>query len=129
MGLDNGIILRTEPKKVENYFFWSKSAFKDGETEICYWRKCWNIRKVIRDVLHLGDKDDWSYPIEKDDIKPIIRGIIKLMSKEIWESDNGSIWDFDEICEALVIDLCNLKLLQKYLEDHPDAQAYFYDSY
>ncbi len=129
MGLDNGIILKEDPEKVKDYFFWSTNGFLDKETEICYWRKCWNIRKVIRDVLHLGDKDEFSYLLDADDIKPIIKGITNLMSKESWEADNGSIWDFDEICETLVTNLCNLKLLQKYLEDHPDAQAYFYDSY
>lgn len=129
MGLDNGIILKEEHEKVKDYFLWSTEIQEDKETEICYWRKCWNIRDVILRVLHVEGENEDSYPIEVDDIKPIIKGIIKLMSKEAWSNYPGSIWDFDEMAETLVLNLCNLKLLQKYMQDHPDAQVYFYDSY
>ena len=44
MGLDNGI----EVKKRKDIEF--KKDIIDEYGEVCYWRKCWNIRKDIIEI-------------------------------------------------------------------------------
>lgn len=131
MGLDNGIILRRKTtndvvKVTPEYF-----CVEKPDNTLCYWRKCWNIRKAFLNVLDKPDnlKNESYYLIEYEDIPAIMRGIIKLFDKDTWEESNDSIWEFDKIKEDLVTDLVNLKLLQRYLKENKDVIALFYDSY
>ena len=143
MGLDNGIILRrlttdkSIKEQIENktlekvYVTPSDFCIEKIDDSLCYWRKCWNIRKAFLNVLdkpdNLGDLRGY-YLIEPEEIPAIMRNIIKLCNKDEWE-DCDSIWEFEEMQESLIIDLVNLKLLQKYLNENKDVIALFYDSY
>ena len=143
MGLDNGIILRrlitdkSIKEQIENktlekvYVTPSDFCVEKTDDSLCYWRKCWNIRKAFLNVLdkpdNLGGLRGY-YLIEPEEIPAIMRNIIKLCNKDEWEDDNP-IWEFEEMQESLIIDLVNLKLLQKYLNENKDVIALFYDSY
>ena len=48
MGLDNGIRVKNLPKEYYECFTdIDDSTPKNGEVEICYWRKCYNIRDIF----------------------------------------------------------------------------------
>lgn len=129
MGLDNGICIRCEPDKKDFYVNYFIDVDGDYDNpEICYWRKCWNVREAILNVLH-AKPDQFEFKIEADDIKPIIRKLLELMDKEVWDGSDESIWEFDEIKDTLVKQIANLHLLRKLFEKEPDLEVYFYDSY
>ena len=143
MGLDNGIILRRlttdksikeqiENKTLEKVYVTPLDFYVEKtDDSLCYWRKCWNIRKAFLNVLDKPDNLEGLrgyYLIEPEEIPAIMRNIIKLCNKDEWEDDNP-IWEFEEMQESLIIDLVNLKLLQKYLNENKDIIALFYDSY
>lgn len=135
MGLDNGIIIKCKSKEE------AQSIIDDAAThlnsleldntkvEVCYWRKCWNIRREILEVLHSKD-DRLVYTIDIEDIKPIIKRLYKFLDKETWENDDdGSIWEFEDYRESILWDILNLSWLYHYKMEHPEIEIYFYDSY
>lgn len=136
MGLDNGIILKLSNKKIPEDFpeqdaWWISSqeeVDKNGEFEVAYWRKCWDIRSIILEVLHAG-QEGGSYPIEADDLPAIRRGIIHLINPKHYDNESDSIWEYDERVDGELQILLNLMWLENYLKKHPEDSAYFYDSY
>lgn len=120
MGLDNGIAI----KGVEKY----PDFAPDGE--IVYWRKCWNLRSAMLDVLDPERrKKDWDYEIEAEDVPAIIRAIIPFLSKDYWKENNSSIWEHEDMLPTLLENIENLIRLKIWWEEHPNAKVYFYDSY
>ena len=75
------------------------------------------------------EEKDYEHFIDAEDIPALIRGILSLFDKDEWNKFNESIWTFEEIRESLITDICNLMLLKKYMETHPNIKVYFYDSY
>lgn len=139
MGLDNGIILKLSNKKIPEDFPQTKSentwwidtqedVDKDGEMEIAYWRKCWDVRGIILGVLHAG-QEGGEYPVEADDLPAIRRGILKLLNPKIYEEESDSIWEYEDRVDSELQMLLNMKWLENYLKQHPEDSAYFYDSY
>jgi len=136
MGLDNGIQLKLASKKVPEDFpdkgsldKWDFDTLeKTGELEVAYWRKCWGIREMILGVLH-ADQGGGEYPVKAEDLPAIRRGLVKFLNPKTWEEDADSIWEYEEMYETLLQQLLNLKWLEKYLKDHPEDSASFYDSY
>ena len=135
MGLDNGIILKIEDKKLPADFPTTPDSFdlkeleERGELEIAYWRKCWGIRAAIIEVLHMKDSEEWEHTVEADDVPAIRKALLKFLHPVYWEENADSIWEYDEYFEHMLDIMFNLKWLEKYLEEHPAAIAYFYDSY
>ncbi len=130
MGLDNGIMLKGATKEdlaTCPCFTWDDD--NKEEQEMAYWRKCWGIRAVILKVLHVDSKGDGEFPVDPEDIPAILRGIKPFFSKEYWDDNAESIWEFDEMFDTMVDIYMRLTWLKGYLETHPDAKAYFYDSY
>ena len=129
MGLDNGIVVKNVNKKdVPNFVILPPDYRTDNEFEIVYWRKCWGIRNIILDTLHGYDSDYTS--IDAEDIPAIIRQLYKFCSKEYWDENAESIWEFEEAIDTMVIQaIINLKWLYSYMLEHPEVTCYFYDSY
>ena len=135
MGLDNGIIIECKSKEEAQSIIDDAATHLNSldlyqtEVEVCYWRKCWNIRREILEVLHAGDEGG-KYTIDIEDIKPIIKRLYKFLDKETWENDDdGSIWEFEEFRESLLWSILNLSWLYYYKIEHPKIEIYFYDSY
>jgi len=136
MGLDNGIILKLSNKKVPENFpeqdaWWIDSqedVDENGEFQVAYWRKCWDIRGIILGVLHAG-QDGGRYPVEAEDLPAIRRGIWKLLNPKTYEEESDSIWTYDERADSELQILLNLMWLENYLKKHPEDSAFFYDSY
>lgn len=136
MGLDNGIQVRRTPEtnkitelKVFNRY-WDEELKYDFE--VCYWRKCWNIRHMIMDRVE-GCLDCLDTILTKNDIDNIIDGLDSFNGAN-WDLDGGSIWEWtsDEdgwsYSEYVKQNIEDLKLL-RHLMDMYDLEVYFYDSY
>lgn len=135
MGLDNGIQIKRntstnsipELKQFELAYD-NKHQF---DFEICYWRKCYNIRNMIMDVVESARDNDNSDILTTTDIEKIIHGLQSFNSAN-WQENGGSIWDWDDeeypYSEKIQRNIENLKNLQTLMEKY-DLEVYFYDSY
>lgn len=132
MGLDNGIqIKRNETSmKIYNKLKRFESSFDkehDFDFEVCYWRKCWNVRHLIFDCLSSDEDENYEYKIERDDISKII-SILKSLNENNWRDDGGSIWDWSDQKHHIKHHIKNLKYLHRLMGKY-DLDVYFYDSY
>lgn len=148
MGLDNGITLKLRRPLTDNDFYnaenrelilthnWRKDPEpnEDGmyEYEICYWRKCWNIRERILDILG-GDRGDIGGGIYEDlksnDIIAIADQLFILIynGAEKWDD---SIWEYEEVVARLGEDIARLGWLVRFIAKNPmQYEIEFYDSY
>ena len=135
MGLDNSIQIKRntstnsipELKQFELAYD-NKHQF---DFEICYWRKCYNIRNMIMDVVESARDNDSSDILTTTDIEKIIHGLQSFNSAN-WQENGGSIWDWDDeeypYSEKIQRDIENLKKIQTLMEKY-DLEVYFYDSY
>ena len=130
MGLDNGIVLKSpkSPKAIFHGFNFIDSL-GENNIEICYWRKCWGIRREILSIFPFTYTNDGIYYLTADNIKDIRKIIRYFCNQKHWEEDANSIWTYAEFRSVLTIQWMQLWRLEKYLRTHADAICYFYDSY
>ena len=116
MGLDNGIIIK------------NKNDTK--KEEICYWRKCWNIRRLIFDCITPDNKEEWcsEFRLSLNDLMDIYYAL-KSLNKENWNDNGGSIWEWEEIKKGLKNDIKEINKLIKRMKRQPNLEIIFYDSY
>lgn len=144
MSLDNGIIISHIHRKICEETFPSKLFvfFRDDREgdndfsrfytytlhtgdEICYWRKCYNIRDAILKVLKT-DEEKYEYPISYENLLKIIK-VLKSFNKRNW---NDNIWEWREVKNGMRICIHNLKIIAKHMRKYPGLiQLTFYDSY
>lgn len=139
MGLDNGLILHSRnmikaaerPPKVTSLGADEINGDPVWDYEICYWRKCWNIRNKVAYALDLPRDYVQKYDLSIDDVKQIWHIINKLNSPNIWESEGGSMWDYNEMHDHLDSDLLALEWLIHFMRTHKEDEymVEFYDSY
>lgn len=127
MGLDNGIILKCSDEVFKKIPYYDIDEIGKEDKHLAYWRKCYGIRKVILNKLH--GKDDGDTPIEAEDIPAVIRVLKPFLSKDYWEENADSIWEYEEYFDNLYMILIRLEWLKEYLKDNPNVECYFYDSY
>lgn len=140
MGLDNGITLRTrnseqvlsarrEYTTIEPY----ESEFNnDGwvNFEICYWRKCWGLRNRILAAISNTKEEEYEYDLTIKDLKEIRKVIFNILCEpDEWEEDGGSIWEFNDMIPHLARNIVNISWLIEFMEEHPNCNVQFYDSY
>lgn len=146
MGLDNGITLRVKGEinpdaEILTIPGIEKDSWNDnlelGFTyyDICYWRKCWNIRDILFVNCHdaKGKEDCGEYSFTVDELKEVRDGIYHTICEgsKAWDEENRSIWDFEEAMNFLPWDIVRISALIDYLQ-HEGAgrsEAFFYDSY
>ncbi|MBQ6629311.1 MAG: hypothetical protein IJH65_10930 [Methanobrevibacter sp.] len=136
MGLDNGIYVKQKgdfnKEEVPNYVKLEYYASEPDTAYVCYWRKCWNIRGFILDKIDDVCDENKDYELSITNIDEIINIIVNYLDGTYsWDDEDfgGSIWTFEEIIPILAQDIVNLGWLKAYLMTHPQAVAYFYDSY
>ena len=133
MGLDNGIEVKrtTKTNKITELKVFSKDWDKElkYDFEVCYWRKCWNIRHMVMDRID-GFVDNLGVALTKDDVDNIIYGL-KSFNADNWDDNGGSIWEWDGEWGYLEYIAQNIKDLQllRQLMDKYELEVYFYDSY
>jgi hypothetical protein len=131
MGLENGIYLHDVKRNQIKFPWYVDLPFDDdydNKLDICYWRKCWGIRAMIKKTLHMNP-DKYKNEVEEDDIPIIIRGLEGFIDKEYWDQFADSIWEYEEYKLHLLQQIKNLLWLREYLKEHPNVECYFYDSY
>lgn len=138
MGLDNGIYVRSNHRKItramlpeELVYPWDEK-YDDPEegVEILYWRKNWGLRNVVVRTFPCEDASRYSYIIETPaQVFELIRIIISFMDKEKWEEDGNSIWDYEDILPILQQNIINLAIIASFMRNNPDVYWVFYDSY
>ena len=119
-----------DTKNFEKIYIGELKRFLSGYegNELCYWRKCWNIRSCF--ISNIKENlDDYYYLITIDNLPNIIKDLECLLNENEWWENGGSIWPYEEYVNILFIDILNLKILYKYMSENPDIYAYFYDSY
>lgn len=136
MGLDNGIYVKQkgdfDKEEVPNYVVLEYYASEPDTAYVCYWRKCWNIRGFILDKINDVCDENKDYELSITNIDEIINIIVNYLDGTYnWDDDDfgGSIWTFEEMIPHFAQDIVNLGWLKSYLMTHPQAVAYFYDSY
>ena len=132
MGLDNGIVLRTKKPLIDievPAFIKVEKDFTNNEIEICYWRKCWNIREKVFEAIGEHDENAYEFEIRSTTLNKIIESLTNFLTlKEEWNTEE-SIWDFEEMIPVLTQNLLNLGWLRNYLAEDHMSYAIFYDSY
>ena len=138
MGLDNGIIARSNRRKITRemlpegmvYPWDEKFDSPERGVEILYWRKNWGLRDIVVNTFPVYEDTGYDYLIETpQQVFELIRIIVPFMSKEKWEEDGDSIWDYDEILPILQQNIINLALIASFMKNNPDVYLLFYDSY
>lgn len=106
---------------------WDKEHKSDFD--VCYWRKCYNIRRSIFN-FDLGEDEGICF-LTKYNIEQIIE-LLQSYNSSNWQENGGSIWDWGDeeypYSEKIEEDIENLKLLRKLMDKY-DLEVYFYDSY
>ena len=128
MGLDNGFICKNIKRDELPSYVRLPWDCRDEDIEIAYFRKCWGIRGEIIRLLHVKD-DEYKIPVEKEDIIPIVKILMKYLDREYYDENADSIWEYDDYKENIQHSIINLMWLRVYMEAHPDVTCYFYDSY
>ena len=138
MGLDNGIILHskvhipaeTRPGMISYLGVDETNMELPHQFDVCYWRKCGNIRREVAHALHLPLDYVQKYDMSIEDVKLVWYVITELNSERIW-NDGDSIWFYSEIEDHLNDDLTALEWLIHFMRTHKDDEymVEFYDSY
>lgn len=135
MGLDNGLCVKRneyasnikELKRFEDD--WDKEHKYDFE--ICYWRKCYNVRHMIMDIIKNAQDCGISNHLTIEDIENIIKGL-ESFNSDNWQEKGGSIWNWDDeeypYSEKIKRDIKSLNYLVDLMKKY-DLEVYFYDSY
>ena len=141
MGLDNGITLITRQKLTEHdippYIHIDIDDWEDEHDnrgyhyEICYWRKCWNIRSIVFDIND-NAIDNGIFELDMKHVYQLEQKITEyIVDIQKWQDDyegGRTIWDADDMLPHLAQDVVNLQWLENYMKKHR-AIVEFYDSY
>lgn len=137
MGLDNGIVVEGVSKeKIDSkYVIFEDELMEDFPSfHLCYWRKCWNIRKLIFDCIDVDklETDDYDFILEKHELTRIITTLIRFseLSEEEYESYYANdIWGYDIMMSKTKMDIDALMWLLDLYDEYPNIKVIFYDSY
>ena len=133
MGLDNGIEIRRKGNLPNCALCFDEDWRKKHgyDLEVAYWRKCWNVRYVIFDVLRRGDDNDSVIDITREEVLEIIRRLEDdFHYSDFLDNDyGGCIWEWNTFRNIQKRNIKNLKKLAKMMKRHPEIEVYFYDSY
>lgn len=126
MGLDNGVVLRTRIEHdISPYFDWRDDP---DECDVCYWRKFWGFRNKV--VTEFGQKEDCSdIPLDAEGVGKLRCILEEFLDRDYYEDEGDSVWEYEEYLIHNINCLKNLEILQNFLEEHPNEECYFYDSY
>lgn len=134
MGLDNGIIYKNIQHKcaVGPFIRWAAESIETNEIELCYWRKCWNIRREILAILN-APQDGGEFSINLFQLRQIRKTILRfLLHPKEWDCNselNSSIWTYSEIKWRLVRSCVALLWAERRICKDPGSYVIFYDSY
>ena len=131
MGLDNGIEVRRNAHTSSIPELLQFELDYDKDFEVCYWRKCWNIRDDILWIIGERFGDQYEYVLTKEDIDQIIK-LLESYNAGNFEDSGSYIWDWDDdeypYSKKIQQDIESLKVLRQLMDKY-ELDVYFYDSY
>ena len=135
MGLDNSIEIKrnayTNSIPELRQFELEYDKAYEYDFEICYWRKCWNIRNDILWIIGERFGDQYEYVLTKEDIDQIIK-LLESYNAGNFEDSGSYIWDWDDdeypYSKKIQQDIESLKVLRQLMDKY-ELDVYFYDSY
>ena len=127
MGLDNGVVLRTNLEVDYPFKEWDWRTDKQ-EYDICYWRKFWGFRNAVVTEFHQTEECA-DIPLNAEKVGKLRCILEEFLDREFYEDNADSIWDYEEYLIHNIECCENLAWLQNFLEEHPDEKCCFYDSY
>lgn len=137
IGLDNGIYIGSNHREITRKILPEGLVYPldekldgPGTVDILYWRKNWGLRNKVVETFPLCDNSNWEHVIKTpQQVFELIKIIVSFMSKEKWEEDGDSIWNYEEILPILQQDIINLAIAAAFMQNNPDVYLVFYDSY
>ena len=141
MGLDNAIMAKGRTKAGSDYLEMIKNKFNlevyDGEYEIAYWRKCWNVRSRILDIVKLEcDKErsnEYEFFFGIEVFEKIADDLKYFLNEDNWENDGNSIWTWVEMLPCIADQIRVMRVILEDIEcgviNAEDLDFRFYDSY
>jgi len=151
MGLDNMISVYSRkkfkfPKEVHLGLDFDDTNepdfYKAGDTEypydhfaydFGYFRKYWDLRDQVCDILPQYDGYGGSVELSKEDLRNIYSVIYKFSKKKYWKEYGNCIWTFDEAIKNIDQVLLNIEWLIDFMDTPEytavDAKVYWIDSY
>ena len=100
----------------------------DYDLDVAYWRKCWNVRDIILDLLHVSLDNDSQTPMSIDDVVAVIKALKQLNAKNY--TDRGScIWAWSDFRDINQRNIAALNQLVRLMKKNDNIEVYFYDSW
>lgn len=117
------------PALAFTYFDEEYRAKHNYDLEVAYWRKCWNVRRIIIDILDVREDNDSETLMTLDDVDAVITALCKI-NKKNWLDCGGTIWDWKEFKGIQRRNIRNLRRLRRMMRKQPKVfEVYFYDSW
>ena len=111
------------------YFDEEYRAKHNYDLEVAYWRKCWNVRSIIMDILKVEDNNDSYTTMTIDDVDAVITALCKI-NKKNWLDCGSTIWEWEDFKNIQRRNIRNLRRLRYMMKKKPDVfEVYFYDSW
>lgn len=127
MGLDNGIVVCANSYTYKIKWMKQDIFHHVSHTyEICYWRKCWQIRNAIFNIINPAADNDTETDCTVEDIVAI-RKMLKTWNKKSWEATDP-YWEWEDMKPVLKRQIRDLGKLIKAMKRYP-LRVYFYDSW
>ena len=145
MGLDNGIEVRAKTSAGRRYLdafprrFNIEGEYEEGYKtyEIAYWRKCWNVRHAILDIVtyrNTKTDGDYRFYFNADVLEEIAERLKDFLNEDYWNDGEGSsIWSWTEAIVNMAQSIQRIRFILEDIEDGEikaeDLEFSFYDSY
>jgi len=145
MGLDNGIEVRAKTSAGRRYLdafpkrFGIEGEYDEGYKtyEIAYWRKCWNVRHAILDIVtyrNTKTDGDYRFYFNADVLEEIADRLKDFLNEDYWNDGEGSsIWSWTEAIVNMAQSIQRIRFILEDIEEGEikaeDLEFSFYDSY
>ena len=128
MGLDNAIYLRKKDLPKQFNCFATKGRVYDSDIEIAYWRKCWQVRRLIYQAINMPAENDSVVELSREDVLAIIKALTKNI-KQKWYEYDPPYWEWKEYKYNHRENIRRLRRLARLMKKYPNVIVEFYDSY
>lgn len=116
MGLDNGIIIKYTNNTIEK--------------ELGYWRRCWNIRRTMLEILNLDLNSSGEHELTLDNLVEFYYCLCDF-NRRNWTEKGSCIWLYRDFKQELREQKKDIKKFIKEWKKNPEKidKVVFYDSY
>lgn len=98
------------------------------DIEVAYWRKCWNVRDAIFDILDIKEPNDSVTPMTAEDVEQVIARL-KRFTRDNYDYYGGTIWDWIDFKKINKRNISRLKKLLRLMKKYDNIEVVFYDSW